>query len=284
MSQITIRVMTHADIDFGYHLASDVENWGYTKEDFKRLLHYEPDGCFVAEKHAQRIGIVTTTTYGIIAHLGTLIVIPSYRNKGIGAALTEHAIEYLENRGIETIKLDAVTKAIPLYERLGFQESFQSLRFIGSGRKTEIKGILGMNSSDLSDVITLDHQFSGLQRERVLQHIFNDFPHLCFVSRKNSQLLGYIMAKKSIKMYKIGPWICNPDYEEIAGKLLRTVMNKANYNLIWVGLPGVNKNAVSVMKNNGFVQKSSSIRMERGKAHLSEDVRGIYGIGSPEKG
>ncbi len=281
---LSIRVMTQEDIEFGYHLATETEDWGYTREDFKRLLHYEPEGCFLAEKSSQKIGITTITRYGKIASLGTLIILPPYRGYGIGTALMEHAIQYLDNCGVETIKLDAVAKAIPLYKRLGFQEAFPSLRFNGTGRKKSDSGVIRMKMRDLSDVVSLDLQYSGLQRTHVLNSLYNASPDLCFLYRENNRLLGFIMARKSMKMYKIGPWICNPDCEGISEELLKKVMSKGHKNLIWVGVPGGNEKAVSILEGNGFMQKSSSMRMVRGKEHTSEDVRGIYGIGSPEKG
>ncbi|MFX0209107.1 MAG: GNAT family N-acetyltransferase [Candidatus Hodarchaeota archaeon] len=281
---INIRVMTHSDIEFGYQLATEIEDWGYKKEDIKRLLYYEPNGCFVAEKRGQKIGIVTTTIYGKIAHLGTLIVLPAYRGYGIGTALMEHALNHLENCGVETIKLDAVTKAIPLYERLGFQKIFLSLRFNGFGKIGSDSKVTRMKKHDLSDVAALDQQYSGLQRKIVLNSLYNATPDLCFLYRENNRLLGFIMTRKSINQYKIGPWICDPDYEGVSEKLLKKVLNQANNNLLWVGVPGGNKKAVVILKKNGFKQRTSSMRMVRGEEHTSEDILGIFGIGSPEKG
>ena len=64
--------------------------------------------------------MISAVSYGSIGFIGSLIVLPDYRNQGIGTALMKHAIECLENTGARALMLDAVQKAVPVYERLGF--------------------------------------------------------------------------------------------------------------------------------------------------------------------
>lgn len=52
---------------------------------------------------------------------------------------------------------------------------------------------------------------------------------------------------------------------------------------VYVGVPAVNKVAVEIMGEFGFVQYSKSIRMFFGNK-LTERMSGIFAIGGPEKG
>ena len=104
---ITISVMREKDIAFATHLAKE-EKWGYMEKDFRRLIYFEPEGCFVVWKDKKRVGMVTTTSYKDYAFLGCLIVRKDERGKGIGETLMNHAINYLINREIKTIELDGV--------------------------------------------------------------------------------------------------------------------------------------------------------------------------------
>jgi len=126
---IIIKVMNDTDITFCKEL-TDIEQWGYLAQDFKRLISYEPNGCFVARKKNERVGMITTTSYGGYGFLGSLIVRKDARRKGIGLKLMKQGIDYLTKNGIKTIELDGVFPAVMLYRKLGFRDKYLSLRFM----------------------------------------------------------------------------------------------------------------------------------------------------------
>jgi len=280
---LKIKTMISKDFSFARHLTETV-GWNYTVSDFERLLYYEPEGCFIAEENNEPIGIVNTTTYGKLAWVGSLIVLEPYRGRGVGSELMKHALRYLKTKGVETIRLDAVPRAMPLYQRLGFKEEYDSLRFIGTGQKTTYREARGMENKDLESVVHLDTQFFGENRERVLKRVYKDFSDLCFVSFTDGKLVGYIMAKKGFDIFKIGPWICDLKHTEVAEELLRAVLNEAHGMNIWVGVPDGNKRSVSILEKYGFVEQPKSVRMYHGKCDYVGLVNGVFGIGSPEKG
>jgi len=280
---LEIRTMASRDFGFAQHLTEMVE-WNYSVSDFERLLYYEPQGCFVAEHNREPLGIVTTTTYEKLAWVGSLIVLEPHRGRGVGSELMKHAIRYLQTKGVETIRLDAVPKAMPLYKRLGFQEEYDSLRFIGTGQKMAYRKVSKMENEDLESVVLLDTRFFGANRERILRKVHKDFQELCFVSSINGKLIGYIMAKRGLNEIKFGPWICDPKHVDIAEELLRAVLNEEKGMKVWVGVPSGNEKSVKILKEHGFVEQPKSIRMYRGKRDYVGLIKGVFGIGSPEKG
>jgi len=280
---LKIKTMISKDFSFARHLTETV-GWNYTISDFERLLHYESEGCYVAKQNNEPIGIVTTTTYGKLAWVGSLIVLEPYRGKRVGLELMKHAMHYLQTRDVETIRLDAVPRAMPLYKRLGFKEEYDSLRFIGAGKKMNCRRIGKMENEDLESVVRLDTQVFGANRERVLRRVHKDFSDLCFVSFTDGKLVGYIMAKRGFDIIKIGPWVCNPKPAEVAEELLKAVLNQARGMSIWVGVPDGNKRSVSILENCGFVDQPKSVRMYHGKHDHVGLINGVFGIGSPEKG
>ena len=114
-----VRRLEYRDIDDAIAL-TDLEAWGYTRADFRRLLALSPDGCFAAELDGRLVGVLTTTTYDGLAFLGAVIVRPDLRGKGVGKQMMEVALDYLRSHGVETVRLNAYLRAIPFYERLGF--------------------------------------------------------------------------------------------------------------------------------------------------------------------
>jgi len=280
---LKIRAMVSKDFDFAQYLTETV-GWNNSINDFERLLYYGPDGCFVAEQNGEPVGIVTTTTYGKLAWVGCLIVLEHYRGKGVGSELMKHAIHYLKTKGTETIRLDAASKAIPLYKRLGFKREYDSLRFIGTGKELTCPKVNKMENGDLESVVHFDARFFGANRKRVLRRVHKDFRDMCFVSFTDKKMAGYIMAKRGLNETKIGPWMCDPKQTEIAEELLKAILNEANGMKVWVGVPSGNKKAVDILRKHGFVDQTPSIRMYYGELDYAGVVNGIFGIGAPEKG
>ncbi len=283
MSQPDIRVMTHGDIDFALRL-QEMVGWGNTRADAERSLYYEPHGCFVASVEGVDVGIVNSFLYGEVGFIGNLIVLPETRGKGVGAALMRMAIDRLTSEGAKTIRLDAVQKAIPLYRRLGFSEEYWSLRYSGVATKYPHRGVEPMVREDLGQVVRLDRRFFGLDREQKLRRVQHDFSDLCFKASKGGEVRGYIMAKPGVSNVRVGPWICDPKYGELAEPLLNALTSKVEGRKIWVGLPELNKASVKIIEGKSFTQMPSSLRMCFGSCKKVEDVTGIFGVGAPDKG
>lgn len=56
------------------------------------------------------------------AKLERLAILRDYRKMGIGKKLVEHIINYLKEKGIESIMLDSQEQAKNFYERIGFEK------------------------------------------------------------------------------------------------------------------------------------------------------------------
>lgn len=87
LKYILIRSFEEEDISFTYKL-DVMEQWSDTKRDTKRMLNYEPDGCFIAEINGESVGHVFSVSYGRLGWIGLLIVKAEYRRKGIDTLLT----------------------------------------------------------------------------------------------------------------------------------------------------------------------------------------------------
>src|SRR5207249_11192846 len=130
MEGTRVRRLEDRDVDAAIAL-TDLEAWGYTPEDFRRLLALSPDGCFAAERAGRVVGVLTTTTYDGLAFLGAVIVVPELRGKGVGRHMMEAALDHLRAMGVRTVRLNAYLNAIPFYERLGFQREYEVIRWHG---------------------------------------------------------------------------------------------------------------------------------------------------------
>ena len=120
MKTFSLRQMTEGDLPAADELRR-LAGWNQTLEDWRRLLWLEPRGCFVAVQNGEVVGTVTTTTHGqAVAWIGMMLVHEAHQRRGIGTRLMRQALEYLQGRGVECVKLDATPAGRPLYEKLGF--------------------------------------------------------------------------------------------------------------------------------------------------------------------
>ena len=284
---IMIRRWIGADIDYVSESVSR-EGWGHTRRDVERCWNLEPNGCFIAESENEPVGHVFSVVYGKIGWIGLLIVDPEKRGLGIGAALMEAAISYLEENGARAIKLEAVEKAAPLYRRLGFVDEFDSLRFCGMpGHKDQPhrKGTVSLLCEDhILEIAEFDAQHFGANRLPVLKSLHSDFSQYCFAAKENQRIEGYIMARKTLDGLWIGPWVCNDSQvaQLLYSTLFESMRKEAGY--LRLGFPALNMNARKLVEELRFQLVGKSIHMIRGDRENRGDVTRIYGIGGPEKG
>lgn len=127
---IRIRSMTPADLALGMRLSGQA-GWNQTEADWRRLLALGGEGCFVAEWAGHPAGTTVTCIFEAIAWIAAVLVDEALRRRGIGAALVEHALKYLDGRGATIARLDATPLGRPVYERLGFAAEYELVRMQG---------------------------------------------------------------------------------------------------------------------------------------------------------
>jgi len=285
---VVVRIWTQADIDYVTESVAR-EGWGFSRRDMERCWRYEPNGCFIAEVDGEPVGHVFSISYGKLGWIGLLIVDPEARGRGVGEVLMQAAVDYLQRVGVETIRLEAVERAVPLYRRLGFREEFDSLRFCRQlereeSREAGLENVFRMQESDVEKVAKFDSRYFGANRLRVLQSLYRSQPENCFVARDKRRLLGYILGRRIFNVHRIGPWVCANF--SVAEGLLNVFMEAVggDETELRVGMPVVNRDGLALMEKMGFRLMGKSVRMVLGKRGRGGVVTGVYGIGGPEKG
>ncbi len=289
-SDDSLMIRTWKQADLAYVAESiQREGWGHTPLDVERCWNLEPNGCFIAESDGKRVGHVFSVFFGEIGWIGLLIVNPEERGVGVGKALMEAAIIYLEDNGAKTIKLEAVERAVPLYRRLGFVDAFDSFRFRGTPqrngkepRRNETVSV--MNEGNIDEIAQFDAQYFGSNRLSILKSLHSDFPQYCFYAKENQLIKGYIMARKTLNGLWLGPWVSTDSQvaELLFSKLLEATKKEAKD--LALGFPAANTTATKLVEKYGLHLVGKSIHMIRGDTTNQGNVACIYGIGGPEKG
>ena len=281
---LTIRPMTPADVPAGQRLREQA-GWNQSEHDWRRLLAWEPDGCFVGELGGAVVATATVTTYRpALAWIGMVLVDADHRRRGVGRALFEHAMAALESRGIRTIGLDATPLGKELYDRLGYVDVCRLERCVGSVPDPApiAGGVRLLRSEDLPAVAAFDARAFGADRRRVLESLARDHPEGCFVAERAGALAGYLLSRPGARARHLGPLVARDSAtaEALARAALRPW--SGGQAVIDVLLP--NPHATALADCLGLQPIRAFIRMIRGAPPPPADYDILYTSAGPEIG
>ncbi len=169
---INVEVLNRTHIDSAMQLV-EREGWNQLPSDWERVIDLEPEGCFCAMQGQQLVGTVTTTRYGDrLAWIGMMLVDDCYRRLGIGRRLMQTAIEYLQQKHVRTIQLDATPVGKLLYDQLGFKTDFEFFRWTRPWKSDEVSSVVPsqvivQEPSDLQQAL-MQRQYGNHASETVL--------------------------------------------------------------------------------------------------------------------
>ncbi|MBW6473542.1 MAG: GNAT family N-acetyltransferase [Anaerolineaceae bacterium] len=274
-----------ADLEFA---ASLTKQEGWQSETFLELqsfFEYDPQGCFIYEKDGSPVGMCIATVYQQSGFIGELIVAKPFRGQGIGRALMQAAVQYLQNKQIHAIFLDGVQKAIPLYKELGFISICRSLRFFGQIQAEESPDVRTMNAEDLQEVIQLDTQTFGDDRSFFLNKRWQNYPDLTLVWRQNKQIAGYLFGRVGLGGWvTAGPWVNLID-QSADLTLLSHFQAKIGNQPFSIGILENRKSIIPQIVMAGLQPRSDPpTRMSLGIGSNFGDNDHCFAIGSPAKG
>ncbi len=283
-TSITIREMHKEDLVFA---AQCTAQEGWVSENLATLegffLH-DPQGCLLAEENDQPIGICIATDYGSSGFIGELIVRPEARGRGVGAALLNHAVELLKARGVETVYLDGVLKAVVLYERNGFKKVCRSWRFSGALPGQLSPYVKPMTEGDIDQVIDLDKRCFGADRSFFLKRRLELFPELSYVMVTRERITGFILGRGGTDWVAAGPWVVEAGNEN-PFELLQGFAWGANGRSISIGILDTHRQACELVQSHGFVARPDSPwRMAFGSSSDLGTSRNCIAVGSAAKG
>jgi GNAT superfamily N-acetyltransferase len=281
MPVLRIRALTAADIPLGMRLKAQA-GWNQLEADWRRLIELEPDGGFVAECDAAPVGTVTTCRFGTVGWVAMMLVDERHRGRGIGRRLMERALEYLDARGVRSVRLDATPLGRPLYESLGFAVETSLTRFQGvfapAARAPELDPVSTIDGLD--EVAALDRAVTGTDRGALLRRLDADSPGSLRGVRGEHGLAGFLMTRPGARARQIGP--CLGD--ERAGPLLFADARERHAGEpVYIDIPAANAAATALAAALGLEPGRPLTRMGHGP-RITEQLDRLWASAGPEKG
>lgn len=282
---VHIRLMTGGDVDLGMRLKSEA-GWNQLEADWRRFLDMQPDGCFVAELDDVPVGTTVTCVFDTVAWIAMVLVDATVRSQGIGKALMQHALAFLDSRRIPTVRLDATALGQPLYEKLGFRVDYTLHRYDGvlalPPEEAGDRRVRGTNPEDvipLYQVVELDRAVTGTNRDKLLRRLCRPGAGVRWVEAGN-ELLGYMTVREGSSAVQLGPCIGN----ELAGTLLLAeAWERYLGSRVFIDIPMSNVPALQLAEAMGLKVQRPLVRMTRGD-RVAEDVARLWASSGPELG
>jgi GNAT superfamily N-acetyltransferase len=211
----------------------------------------------VAEAGGELVGVAAGAVFTGTGWVGGVAVVPGHRRAGLGGALTEAIVEFLEGRGVTTALLHATALGRPVYERLGFVPEAAYLTLIGPTRPPSAgdPSLRAGRQSDLKAVLALDLAATGEDRRRLLTALW---PTGGLVAGGNGRLLGYHLASP----WRSGGAVIATAPE--AGLVLLDAVRVAPGDEVGISVPAANTPAVQSLELAGFSERYRTVRMYRG--------------------
>lgn len=274
-----IRPMTTDDIPLGLKLTRQAA-WNQMESDWRRFLSMQPDGCFVAELDGTSVGTTTTCIFDGVAWIAMVLVDKDVRGRGIGTSLLKHAISYLKEQNVKTVRLDATPAGRPIYEKLGFVPEYELARYEGTPAIGRPSSIVPRPSPVVPDITAFDQRITGTNRGKMLSMLFDEFPELVRVIRQDNQVQGYIAGRPGANATQVGPCIATA---EAGASLLSDSLSRCAGRPVFLDVPLDNAGAVKIAEAAGLTIQRRFTRMCLGE-RISDNVQAIWAGSGPEKG
>ena len=255
--------MTPSDVPSALRLTVQA-GWNQTPGDWLRMLDMEPQGCFIAEVDGVLVGTTVCCTFNEIAWLALVLVDIAFRERGIGRRLVHAGLQYAEDRGVKTVRLDATPLGRPVYERLGFQPQFELSRWGGlptDSRAAASPPVAGVSQVvDFERLYELDRQATGTNRTKLLKRLFAESPP-GVAWNCDGQVAGSITRRPGRLSTQIGP--CSGTSDACRG-LLRSELQAHQSQPVIIDIPVDKADLNAVASEAGLTVQRTLLRMYRG--------------------
>jgi predicted N-acetyltransferase YhbS len=283
---IAIRTMTQSDLPLAMRLKSQAK-WNQREADWRRFLAMQPDGCFVAECDGIAVATTVACAFGEVAWLAMVLVDAAVRGRGIGSAIVRHALRYLDEAGVRTVRLDATPLGEPVYKKLGFEPEYVLGRYEGvalpsdAGQLQETSPIKTARERDYERLCRFDRDAVGADRNKFLLWLFRESPESVRCVERGGEVEGYATVRPGSSALQIGPCIAA---SETAGESWRfdAVQRNAGATLV-LDAPLQNAAAIKLAERADLRLRRTLLRMRRGHATAEVATR-IWASSGPELG
>lgn len=272
---ISIRLMQDKDLN----IAESIINAAFHStagrvDELSLYREIQPDGWFMIDLDGCPAGTIGATFYDRYAHIGLMAIHPDKQNCGLATFAMNHILQMTENRGINTVVLDASAKGQPLYAKLGFTGFDETLVYpfpSGSGNVPLPDGVQRITPGDIDAISRMDVPVFGANRERVFYCLLEKFPQRGFmVKDSGGNIAGYCFVQAN----RIGPLVAIESHS--ADLLLQAALELSYDEPASIAVPAENINAVNLLEQRGLTRVRTNLHMVKGAPLSPGDRQRVF--------
>ena len=237
-----------------------------------RLLGYPRDSphgevLVAATGRSRLVGGACCASFGATGWIGALGVLPRARRRGVGELLTKASVEWLAERGAETVLLYATDMGRPVYDRVGFVAEARARAWRGTPPGAPPSGLRRLRPSDRAAILALDRACTSEDRGAVLEML----PALLGLGyERDGRLAGFALNTP----WGAGPAVLGADAD--AGlAVLRALAREPQP--ITITTPDDNEVGWRTLRSWGFQPVNTAVRMRFGPP-VRHDPSQLFGL------
>lgn len=256
-----LRKFTRVDVPAFLELAGS-EGWISDPWEFAFLLETFPRGCLCAVEDGRAVAFVTSIRYGASGWIGNLLVEKGMRGRGYGTLLMERSLGELLAAGARTVWLTASPAGRPIYEKTGFREVDQVVRWHGVGKaRMEESG----DGIPVSDLVPLDRAGWGDERRALLSAVVARGTLLVDAD-------GFLVVQRCGGGFQLGPWSCG--HGSGASSLFARALGAVGKGMsVFLDVPAGNGGVAKLLHAAGFSITGHTSLMFAGETPAYEPSR-----------
>ena len=269
-------MMQICDIPFGMELCKKV-GWNQTQDDWRRLINL--GGVLLAMEDGVPCGTGSVIQYETrLGWIGMILVNPEFRGHGIGSAIMNSAIQYLKERNIDVIKLDATDAGRRVYLKLGFKDERLISRYKGVGVGVSSKNppadVSVITDVDWDEISEIDKNAFGANRIELLKQLKKD--GVGVLVRHADKITGFGFARAGMDAHFVGPIVA--DNLQIAQSIAKALVAQFPESVIYWDILPDNFNSRKLVETLGFKEDRKLMRMLLSEGDVAEgDINKIFG-------
>ena len=253
--------------------------WGVHDWALRAVLEPPHATCLVAVNSANRVvGVGSGISYGSLGVVGNMIVDPAWRRRGLGAAILEAVLAFLDARGCTRLELSATEAGRPLYARYGFTFADPGVSAIVPRQTALIDGATAVELSDAGapsepEIAEYDAPRFGGDRSSLIAAMLADPSRSVVVARDDGAMVGWAWVRPDAE--RVGPLVA--DTPMVAAALLAESLRRLpGARTMRLTLPPANLDGESWLRRIGAELEPWDGRMARGPQVPRRDET-IYG-------
>jgi GNAT superfamily N-acetyltransferase len=243
---------------------------------------------YAARADGRVVATAATLPYGEFAWISMVLVLPAYRRHGLGTRLLKHCVTMLTEQHLVPV-LDATPAGRPIYEAIGFQETWSYQRLARSGRPAGSNGasvpdgviIRPIVDADWDALVAYDAGAFGADRSALLKRLRGRLPPAELVAERRGRVAGFMLGRDGRSAVQIGPVVAEDD--AVAQALLARSLGSIA-DPIYIDLADAKTRIGAWLSQSGFSAQRPLTRMLLGRNRGFDDPARTFAVIGPEFG